>query len=192
MPMVDIAKIFIKHKVECSLILTPLHASRFSSAIYNYNLKLLTFQFPYISSLPVGCESTDVLPSPDLLENFVTAVDLLEQPFRELVRNNPPDAVVSDAFLPWVAIASAKLRILHYSFSSTGCFNLSVKRSLLSYTPQQNTTSDSDPISVLRNRIYLRKSEVAKAAHSGKKQKEFFDRSSFFILHFLENNEIVL
>lgn len=126
-PMLDIAKLCVKHsKVECTLILTPLNASRFNSTIYHSDLKLLTFQFPSIK----GFESTDVLPSLDLLENFFVAVSLLEQPFWELVCNDPLDAVVLDVFLPWAAIASTELKIPHYSFSSTSCFALSVERSL--------------------------------------------------------------
>ncbi|KAJ3674433.1 hypothetical protein LUZ60_005049 [Juncus effusus] len=179
-PMVDIAKIFTMHGAECTIILTPLNASRFSSTITQSNIRLVIFQFPSdVVGLPTGCESTDVLPSRDLSGHFAMAVDLLEQPFRDLLQRDLPDAIVSDAFLPWTAIAAAELNIPRYSFPGTGCFALSVERSLLLNRPQQNVTSDSDMFLVpgLPDEIYLTQTRLAEATLPGEHPKEFFDRA---------------
>ncbi|KAJ1687030.1 hypothetical protein LUZ63_018420 [Rhynchospora breviuscula] len=113
-PMVDMAKIFTKHGAECALILTPLNTARFESTINHSGLRLITFKFPSEIGLLAGCESSDVLPSRNHLGLFGKAIDLLEQPFRELLRAHNPDAVFYDAMLPWTAIASAKLNIPCY------------------------------------------------------------------------------
>ncbi|KAJ3702802.1 hypothetical protein LUZ61_006507 [Rhynchospora tenuis] len=162
-PMVDMAKIFTKHGAECTLILTPLNTARFESTINRSGLHLITFKSPSETGLPAGCESSDVLPSRDLLGHFRKVMDLLEQPFRELLRANPPDAVVSDSMLPWTAIASAELNIPRYLCPGVGCFALSVERSILFNRPRHNVISDSDPFLVpgLPHQIYLTKSQLA-------------------------------
>ncbi|KAJ4796368.1 Glycosyltransferase [Rhynchospora pubera] len=148
-PMVDMAKIFTKHVAECTLILTPLYTSRFESTINRSGLRLITFKFPSETGLPAGCKSSNVLPSRNHLGHFRKAINLLKQPFWELRAHNP-EAVVSDAILPWTAIASAKL-------------NIPLERSILFNRPHQNVTSESDPFLIpgLPDQIYLTKSQLA-------------------------------
>ncbi|KAF3328663.1 scopoletin glucosyltransferase-like protein [Carex littledalei] len=178
-PMIDIAKIFTKHGAECTLIMTPLNAARYESNIHRSGLHLVTFQFPSDTGLPVGCESADLLPSRKLFGHFRRVVDLLEQPFRELLRVNPPDAVVSDSFLLWTAVASAELNIPRYSFPVVSCFALSVERNLLFHRPQQNVTSDLDLFLVpgLPDQIYLTKCQLSETTLPDEKLIEFFERA---------------
>ncbi|KAJ4750692.1 Glycosyltransferase [Rhynchospora pubera] len=74
----------------------------------------------------------------------------------------PAEAVVSDAILPWTAIASAKLNIPRYLCPGISCFALSVERFILFNRPQQNVTSESDPFLIpeLPDQIYLTKSQL--------------------------------
>lgn len=162
-PLVDIAKIFTKHGAECTMILTPLNASRFESTISRSGLHLITIQFPSTTGSQERCESIDLLPSRKNFGQSRKVIDLLEQPFREILRVNPPDAVVSDSFLFWTAVASAELNIPRYSFPVVGCFALLAERSILFNRPHENVTSDSDPFLVpgLPDQIYLTKSQLS-------------------------------
>ncbi|KAJ4820180.1 Glycosyltransferase [Rhynchospora pubera] len=161
-PMVDMAKIFTKHVAECTLILTPLYTSWFESTINRSGLRLITFKFPSETGLPAGCKSSNVLPSRNHLGHFRKAINLLKQPFWELRAHNP-EAVVSDAILPWTAISSAKLNIPRYLCPGISCFALSVERSILFNRPQQNVASESDPFLIpgLPDQIYITKSQLA-------------------------------
>ncbi|XP_078172815.1 anthocyanin 3'-O-beta-glucosyltransferase-like [Carex rostrata] len=125
------------------------------------------------------CESADLLPSCKLFGHFRRVVDLLEQPFRELLHVNPPDAVVSDSFLLWTAVASAELNIPRYSFPVVSCFVLSVERNLLFHRPQQNVTSDLDQFLVPGHpdQIYLNKSQLSETILLDEKLMKFYQRA---------------
>jgi UDP-glucoronosyl and UDP-glucosyl transferase len=177
--MVDIAKIFAKHGADCTLILTPLYASRFGSTISRSGLHLITLEFPTTSRILKGCDSPDLLPSRRLFGEFRKVTELLEQPFRELLSVNPPDAVVSDSFLYWTAIASAELNIPRYAFPVVGCFPLLVERSLLFNKPHQNVTSDMEPFLVpgLPDKIYLSKSQLSETTIPTEDLTEFYQHA---------------
>ncbi|KAG1366794.1 putative Scopoletin glucosyltransferase [Cocos nucifera] len=183
-PMVDIAKLFAERGADASVVLPPLNAVRFGgtvtrAAAAGNRICLYVLPFPSAAGLPDGCESTDALPSRSLSGLFARALDLLRDPFDSVVRDHRPDAVVSDAFLPWTAAAAAELGVPRYAFTGTGCFALSVERSLHVNRPQDRPTSDSDPFLVpgLPDRVYLTRSRLGEATLPGSTAQEFLDRA---------------
>ncbi|XP_038989977.1 scopoletin glucosyltransferase-like [Phoenix dactylifera] len=183
-PMVDIAKLFAERGADAVVVLTPLNAARFGgtvarAAAAGHRICLHVLAFPSAAGLPDGCESTDALPSRSVSGLFARALDLLQDPFQRLVRDCRPDAVVSDVFLPWTATAAAELGIPRYAFTGTGCFALSVERSLHVNRPQDRASSNSDPFLVpgLPDRLYLTRSRLAEATLPDSTAQEFLDRA---------------
>ncbi|XP_019710687.3 scopoletin glucosyltransferase-like [Elaeis guineensis] len=182
-PMVDIAKLFAERGADATVVLTPLNVTRFSgtvtrAAAAGNRIYLYVLPFPSTAGLPDGCESTDALPSRSLSGPFARALDLLRDSFDSVIRDHRPDAIVSDVFLPWTSAAAAELGVPRYAFTGTGCFALSVERSLQVNRPQGWASSDSDPRLVpgLPDRVYLTRSRLAEATLPGSTAHEILDR----------------
>uniref|UniRef100_A0A0E0KAF2 Glycosyltransferase n=1 Tax=Oryza punctata TaxID=4537 RepID=A0A0E0KAF2_ORYPU len=130
------------------------------------------------AGLTGGHESAEDLPNRELAGPFAIAVDLLAPLFADLLRRRPAAAVVFDGVLPWAATAAAELRIPRYAFTGTGCFALSVQRSLLLHAPQDGVASDDEPFLVpgLPDAVRLTKSRLAEATLPGAHSREFLNR----------------
>ncbi|KAK1652133.1 hypothetical protein QYE76_069938 [Lolium multiflorum] len=91
---------------------------------------------------------------------------------------HPADAVVFDGVLPWAATAAPELGIPRYAFTGTGCFALSVQRSLLLHTPQDRVASPTEPFLVpgLPDAVRLTRSRLAEATLPGADSREFMNR----------------
>ncbi|ONK54855.1 uncharacterized protein A4U43_UnF10460 [Asparagus officinalis] len=81
----------------------------------------------------------------------------MQPEFDQVVRSEPPDAIVSDLLLSWIAPVANELNIPRYAFPGTGCFPLSVE------------------LSILMNRAQI--GSVDEFIVPGEKSKEFFDRA---------------
>ena len=103
------------------------------------------------------------------LRSPFAAVDLLAPLFADLLRFHPAEAVVFDGVLPWAATAAAELGIPRYAFTGTGCFALSVQRSLLLHTPHERVASLTEPFLMpgLPDAVRLTRSRLAEATLPG-------------------------
>lgn len=170
-PMIDIAKLFASRGATSTVVLTPLNAARFQPTVArsqsrNHPIKLHILPFPSTSLLPPNCESTDTLPDRSLSEPFTLALNLLQSQFEELVRSEPPDAIVSDLLIPWTASVACELGIPRYMFPGTGCFPLSVEMSILLNRPQI-CSSDRFIVPGLPNKVYLTPAKLSHATLPG-------------------------
>jgi LPXTG-motif cell wall-anchored protein len=154
LPMSDLARLFASRGADATLVLTHANAARLGgpvarAAASGLRIRVHALRLPAeAAGLRGGHESADDLPTREDAGPFAVAVDLLAPLFADLLRRHPADAVVFDGVLPWAATAAPELGIPRYAFTSTGCFALSVQRSLLVHTPQERVASPTEPFLV--------------------------------------------
>ncbi|KAF9600110.1 hypothetical protein IFM89_003657 [Coptis chinensis] len=184
-PLIDMARLFAAQGVKCTIITTPLNASRYQSIINQETqsglyIRTQTIQFPPSSQtqLPENCENVDLLPSRDLTPNFAKATTLLQAQTDDLVRAHLPDAVISDLNLPWTAEIARKYDIPRITFHGTCCFALSVTISVNHFMPHANITSDSEPFLVpgLPDPVYVTKAQLPIRSMKNMGLHEFFQQ----------------
>lgn len=152
-PMIDMARILAEQGVIVTLVSTPHNASRFHHTICRaaqsgLPIHLLQIPFPCQQvGLPLGCENLDTLPSRNLLRNFYSALDMLQEPLEQYLQNHvsQPSCIISDKCISWTSITAKKFNIPRLVFHGMSCFSL-----LSSYNIKLNNThlsvnSDSEP-----------------------------------------------
>ncbi|KAK1429445.1 hypothetical protein QVD17_11654 [Tagetes erecta] len=131
-PMIDMAKLFAKQpNVTVTIVTTPLNATRYGATIAGAIKSGLPIQFLQIpfptaeAGLPEGCESTDKIPSLDLVPNFLSAIDMLQQKLEQRYEtlNPAPSCIISDKYMPWTGNFADKKNIPRIMFDGMSCFN---------------------------------------------------------------------
>ncbi|KAI3474617.1 hypothetical protein Pfo_029786 [Paulownia fortunei] len=128
-PMIDMAKLLAERSVRVTIIVTPLNATRFSSVIdraveSGLSIRLLQIRFPcQEAGLPPGCESADSLPSYDLIRNFFVAINMLQQPLEEMLKElkPSPSCIICDKHIAWTADTCTKFQIPRIIFDGMSC-----------------------------------------------------------------------
>uniref|UniRef100_A0A0D9VR48 Glycosyltransferase n=1 Tax=Leersia perrieri TaxID=77586 RepID=A0A0D9VR48_9ORYZ len=186
LPMSDLARLFASRGADATLVLTRANAARLGAPIARaaaagHRIRVHALSLPAeAAGLTGGHESADDLPNRDLAGPFGLAVDLLAPLFADLLRRDPPDAVVFDGVLPWAATSAPELAssVPRYAFTGTGCFALSVQRSLLLHAPHESVPSDATPFVVpgLPDAVRLTRPRLAEATLPGAHSREFLNR----------------
>ncbi|CAJ2648181.1 unnamed protein product [Trifolium pratense] len=169
LPMVDMAKLLAKHNVKVTIITTPLNAIQYKTSINKEiesgsPIQLLEVKFPNVEAgIPEGCESLETLPSMDLKENFLIAVNLLQHPIEELFEKLKPfpSCIISDKHIPSLADTSIKFKIPRIIFDGMNCLNLLCNHNI-HVSKVYETLSDSDNFVIpgLPHRIEMKKSQL--------------------------------
>ncbi|XP_059651075.1 scopoletin glucosyltransferase-like [Cornus florida] len=153
-PMVDMATLFSGHGAKATIITTPLNAPLISKTIdmdtklgSDISIRLIKFSSSEVG-LPEGCENLTSVTSPEMVLKFYKAIDLLQEPFEHLLREDHPDCLVADLFFPWATEVAGKLGIPRLVFHGTGVFPLCVYHNLMCHKPFENIESDSEPFIV--------------------------------------------
>ncbi|KAH6820076.1 hypothetical protein C2S53_013650 [Perilla frutescens var. hirtella] len=178
-PMINMAKLLAKHAaVTATIIVTHLHAARFSSTIdqavqSGLSIRLLKIRFPTAEAgLPPGCESADTLPSPDLLPNFAAAINMLQHPLEHMLQHlHPiPSCIISDKLLTWTAEICSKLQLARIVFDGMSCFTQVVTQNLYISKIYQ-TVSPDEPFVVpgLDDEIELTRAQLPGLFNPGPK-----------------------
>lgn len=166
LPMVDMAKLFAARGVKATFITTPANAAAIEATIGRANLSylhpihLLLLPFPATAvGLPKGTENlssvTDDAPSQ---EKFLAGVAMLQGPFRRVVADLLPDAILTDWFLPWTVDVAEEFNIPRLVFHGTSFFARCVVEAL-GYKPQQ-ADAESIVIPGFPHRIELLNSQL--------------------------------
>ncbi|XP_071698234.1 UDP-glycosyltransferase 73C4-like [Rutidosis leptorrhynchoides] len=125
-PMIDMAKLLANQpNVTVTLATTPLNIARYGSAIID-PFRFLELPFPAVEAgLPEGCESTDKIPSIDLVPNFLTAIDMLQQKLEQRFHTIKPrvNCIISDKYMSWTGDFADKYKIPRIMFDGMSCFN---------------------------------------------------------------------
>lgn len=152
-PMIDMAKLLAEHGVVTSIVTTPQNTARFGKTINRarstgLQIQLIEIPFPCGEvGLPMGCENLDSVPSRDLIRNFYNALDKLEQPLEQHLRDHypPTSCIISDKCLSWTSNLAARLNVPRLVFHGMGCFSLLSSHNIKMYKPHLRVRSDSDP-----------------------------------------------
>ncbi|KAH7553489.1 hypothetical protein JRO89_XS12G0018100 [Xanthoceras sorbifolium] len=131
-PMIDIARLLAQRGVIITVVTTPHNAVRFEKTLARaidsgLQIRLIQLQFPWAEAgLPEGCENIDSMPSVDSLFNFLTALEMLEEPVEKLFNElkPQPNCIISDIWLVYTARIASKFNIPRIGFPGTGCFCL--------------------------------------------------------------------
>ncbi|MED6182110.1 hypothetical protein PIB30_025662 [Stylosanthes scabra] len=174
-PMVDIARLLVNHGAFVTIVTTPLHATRINPLIDTVNasklrIQVVQFEISVLEfGLPEGCESLELVPSRELIRNFMVALSKLQTPIEELIEKNkkkkeptPISCILVDKFNYWMENVAMKFQIPRLIFDGTSCMNLVVLHNLFKSKVYENV-QESNPIIVVPNlphRIELTKSQL--------------------------------
>ncbi|KAL4592105.1 hypothetical protein LXL04_005089 [Taraxacum kok-saghyz] len=131
-PMIDMAKLLAKQpNVTVTIATTPLNAVRYGVTPTGTTKSELPFRylelpFPAVEAgLPEGCETTDKIPSIDLIPNFLAAIGMLQQKLEErfdlLIPR--PNCIISDKYMSWTGDFADKHQLPRIMFDGMSCFN---------------------------------------------------------------------
>ncbi|KAK4486910.1 hypothetical protein RD792_006219 [Penstemon davidsonii] len=153
--LVDMARLFSRHKAKTTILLTNLHAAQFSSSIerdkhhHGLDINIRQIKFPNVQvGLPENCESLNSITTSEMAFKFDEALILLQEPVHELLKQDKADCIVADFFIPWTAQVAEKLRIPRLSYHVAGFFPLCVHHSLIKHKPYIGIHSDSEMFTV--------------------------------------------
>ncbi|OWM82461.1 hypothetical protein CDL15_Pgr002035 [Punica granatum] len=128
--MVDIARLIAQHRVNVTIVTTPLNAARVEATVGRASasglpVRLLEVNFPAgEAGVPEGCENIDALPNMGMIKNFMAATNMMQNPIERLLREimPAPSCIVSDRTLPWTGNLARNLGIPRVLFDGTSCF----------------------------------------------------------------------
>ncbi|XP_038705998.1 scopoletin glucosyltransferase-like [Tripterygium wilfordii] len=149
-PALDLAKLFVSRGVKASIVTTPLNVPYISKAIANTDIGIRTIRFPSVEAgLPEGCENADGITTQGaegrgLVEKFLKATTMLQEPLEQLLEEARPDCIVADMFFPWSTDAAAKFGIPRLVFHGIGVLALCAAECVRRYEPYKNVLSDSE------------------------------------------------
>ncbi|XP_047336143.1 UDP-glycosyltransferase 73C4-like [Impatiens glandulifera] len=168
-PMIDMAKFLAEQNTFVTIILTPLVAQRMkpiTDRAINSGLpiQILLLSFPTLEAgLPDGCETIDTVPSMSLFKNLFHALELLQQPYEQLIQNlNPkPNCIIVDKHLAFSAQTADKFNIPRIVFDGMNCFTLVCFHSL-HISKVYESVGEDDPFIVpgLPDKIQLTRSQL--------------------------------
>ncbi|KAJ9175275.1 hypothetical protein P3X46_013846 [Hevea brasiliensis] len=154
LPTIDMARLFARRGVKATIVTTLLNVPGFSKAIerereLGVEISIRVMKFPYAEAgLPEGCENLNYLNTPEMIPKFLHAINLLEQPFTEILEECQPDCLVADMPFPWATGVASKLGIPRLYFNGTSFFAMCVGDSIRRYEPYKRVESDFEPFVV--------------------------------------------
>ncbi|KAH7520222.1 hypothetical protein FEM48_Zijuj08G0121400 [Ziziphus jujuba var. spinosa] len=147
-PMVEEARVFAKHGVDVTIILTPANAALFWNNIdRDFNsgrlIRIHTFPFPSAEvGLPDGIENFNNITSMEMTRALAHALQLLRKPIEQLFHDMRPDCIVTDTFYPWTLDVANKLGIPRLGFRGSSYISLCAEYCIKKYETHKSTESD--------------------------------------------------
>ncbi|XP_072980289.1 UDP-glycosyltransferase 73B1-like [Typha angustifolia] len=172
-PLLHLSAALSSRGLRVTLVTTPLNSPFFQHHLQRYekynNIAILTLPFPHHPPLPLGVESTDLLPSPDLYPAFVLATALLRQPFRDLLLNlsasssPPPLCLISDFFLSWTQHICSELGVPRLVFHGMSAFSMSICKAIAAANSVYGNGDDRCHVPGTPPSLLLEKAEIPAA-----------------------------
>ncbi|KAF5941361.1 hypothetical protein HYC85_022528 [Camellia sinensis] len=186
-PMIDMAKLLAQHGVNVTVVTTPIIASRFNPIINRaiesgLPLRLLPLRFPSVEAgLPEGCETVDNVRSVVLMKNFYDAIDMLQEPFEQLIEELKPCpcCIIADKHIAWAADTARKFQIPRIIFDGMSCLTLLCSHNL-QISKVHESLSESEPFDLpgLPDRIEVTKALLRMLFNVGSSvQQKFMERA---------------
>ncbi|CAI9762097.1 unnamed protein product [Fraxinus pennsylvanica] len=181
-PLTDIAKLIARQGVTVSIITTPLNAARYKPIIdnaieENLKIQMISLKFPcQEAGLPEGCENMDTITSPELVNQFFLACELLQTQLEKLIGElePKPDCMISSNALPWTQEVAQKCKIPRYIFETISCFTLLCSRKIMKIIEDNTIVSNSESFSIsdIPHKIEFTKSQLPEQIFQKKKLPE--------------------
>ncbi|KAL5698172.1 hypothetical protein ACHQM5_029244 [Ranunculus cassubicifolius] len=152
LPLLDLSKAFSGRGVQVTIITTPANAPLLQSYIAKQPLiGLKEIPFPYVPSLPKGCENTAHLPSMELYIPFLFATKQLQLPFHEFLQDmsdsgSLPLCVISDFFLGWTLETCRSFGIPRLVFHGMGVLSMAICKTVWTHAPHLKASSETEPL----------------------------------------------
>ncbi|THU62123.1 hypothetical protein C4D60_Mb01t01830 [Musa balbisiana] len=156
-PILETARLAAERRVKVTLVTTPANAHLVRPTLDRTNsytspshppmeLRIIPFAAAE-NGLPDGCENLTVLPIP-LAANFFAAVSGLREPLDSLLRDLRPDALISDALLPWTTALASDHGIPRLIFQASGLLPLCAANDLDLYRPYEAVSGRGEPFAI--------------------------------------------
>ncbi|KAM0945981.1 putative scopoletin glucosyltransferase [Dioscorea sansibarensis] len=164
-PMIDMARLFSSRGVQTTIVTTTANASLITPTLHRSNstttnpINLLLLPFPSDEvHLPSGHENLLLFPTPDVPDAFITAINLLETPFKLLLHQHHPDCIISDVFFTW----SASLGVPRIAFHGSSFFTTVISGAVSPLMLHDFISGDQEPFLVpgLPHQITLTKTQI--------------------------------
>ncbi|XP_021752962.1 scopoletin glucosyltransferase-like [Chenopodium quinoa] len=170
-PSMDMVRLFATRGLKTTIVTTPANLHYFAKAIEintqssSIKIDLLTIKFPSEEvGLPKGCENFDCVTTPEMFHKFLKAVDLLQQPFTNLMEKYHPTCLVADIFFHWANSVASKFEVPRLGFHGSNYFSRCIVYNLLQHELHKKLSSDSETFVVpgyLPHEVMLTNSELA-------------------------------
>nr|KYP47423.1 Anthocyanin 3'-O-beta-glucosyltransferase [Cajanus cajan] len=182
-PMVDTARLFAKHGVSVTIIITPANASTFQKATdtdfrCGYNIRTQVVPFPAVQvGLPDGVESFKDCTSPEMIEKFMHGTLVLKDQIELLFQDLKPDCIVTDMLYPWTLESATKLGIPRLYYYSSSYFSTCARHSIMKHKPHERLLSDSHKFTIpgLPHRIEMTPLQLAEWKPTNSFLNDFFE-----------------
>ncbi|XP_073311475.1 scopoletin glucosyltransferase-like [Primulina huaijiensis] len=146
-PMLDMAKLFNSRGVRTTILSTLAFSDPIKKAQESgIEIGLIIIRLPNRESgLPEYIQRLDQVTTVDLVQKFVEAISLLQEPVEKLIQEFNPNCLVSDTFFPWTTDSAAKFGIPRLVFHGTGYLARCASEQMRLHKPFKNVSSDSEP-----------------------------------------------
>ncbi|XP_073063898.1 scopoletin glucosyltransferase-like [Primulina eburnea] len=146
-PMLDMAKLFNSRGVRTTILSTLAFSDPIKKAQESgIEIGLIIIRLPnQESGLPEYIQRLDQVTTVDLVQKFVEAISLLQEPVEKLIQEFNPNCLVSDTFFPWTTDSAAKFCIPRLVFHGTGYLARCASEQMRLHKPFKNVSSDSEP-----------------------------------------------
>ncbi|KAF3438994.1 hypothetical protein FNV43_RR17269 [Rhamnella rubrinervis] len=147
-PMVEEARVFAKHGVDVTIILTQGNANLVQKNIDHdsntgHKIKTHVLQFPSAQAgLPDGVENFNSVTNIEMSHTLYRGIHLLQNQIEQLFHDMLPDCIVSDMFFPWTLDVATELGIPRLGFRGCGYFALCSEYCIKRHEPHKSTDSD--------------------------------------------------
>ncbi|XP_072964182.1 scopoletin glucosyltransferase-like [Typha angustifolia] len=177
LPLVDMAKLFASHGARATVVTTKSNAASIEPALRSSAIDLFVLPFPSTAEtgLPEGSEDLAAFPDLETKSKFLAAVAKLQAPFRRLLFDLRPDAIVTDSFLPWTLSDAESLNIPRIVFHGICFFALCGSESQRSLLSRTDTNTDTVVLPGLPHRIEMLRSQLPVTSKNGNVFNELLD-----------------
>ncbi|CAL9164367.1 unnamed protein product, partial [Musa hybrid cultivar] len=155
-PMADMAVLLAERGARVSFITTPVNAARTEAVVRRVRragiaVEFVELPFPCAEAgLPQGCETIDLLPSDELIKQFLDATGFLRHPLTQHLRaqRQPRTCIIADSCNPWTKGVAEELRMPYILFHGPSCLNMLCVRMILRHKIYERIGDPFEPFNV--------------------------------------------
>ncbi|XP_058111739.1 UDP-glycosyltransferase 90A1-like [Magnolia sinica] len=149
-PLIHLSHLLFNRGLIITIFTTPSNSPFIRHSLGRTQATIIDLPFPGdIPQLPAGVESTDQLPSMDLLLPFLEATKLFQSHFEKALQNlQGVICIISDGFLAWTQQSASKFNIPRVAFYGMNNYSMSICQTVIRDRPHKGITSNDQPFSL--------------------------------------------